>query len=71
MIGGNDVRLEGEVRFDPGKEKRRRRLPLAIELLTVLLCWPLMLRYGYPLRRRGGGAAGGRAEMSGAGEAAR
>lgn len=61
MIGGNDVRLEGKVRFDPGKEKRRERLPVAIEALTVLLCWPLMLRYGYSLRRSGGGASGGKA----------
>ena len=66
MIGGNDVRLEGKVRFDPGKEGRRERLPVAIEALTVLLCWPLMLRYGYPLRRTGGGAGGRR---SPAGEA--
>ena len=66
MIGGNDVRLEGKVRFDPGKEGRRERLPRAIEALAVLLCWPLMLRYGYPLRRTGGGAGGRR---SPAGEA--
>ena len=65
MIGGNDVRLEGKVRFDPGKEKRRERLPVAIEVLTVLLCWPLMLRYGYRLRRTGGGAPGGQVSEAG------
>ena len=70
MIGGNDVRLEGKVRFDPGKEKRRERLPAAIEVLTVLLCWPLMLRYGYSLRRTGGSAPGGRTSTPG-GDAAR
>ena len=51
MIGGNDVRLEGKVRFDPGKEASREQLPRLLEGLTVLCCWPLMLRYGYPLRR--------------------
>jgi hypothetical protein len=61
MIGGNDVRLEGKVRFDPGKETKRKRLPLALEGLAVAVCWPLMLRYGYPLRRSGGSRPGGRA----------
>jgi hypothetical protein len=51
MAGGNSVRLMSGVRFDRGWEKKREPLPLALEWLTVLLCWPMMLRYGYSLRR--------------------
>lgn len=69
MIGGNDVRLEGKVRFDPQKETTRERLPRRLEWLAVACCWPLMLRYGYPLRRRHPPATGGRA-MAGEGQAA-
>jgi hypothetical protein len=49
-IGGNQIR-EGArtIRFEPGKEESRRRLPRGIEIMTVLLCWPLMLRYRYQL----------------------
>jgi hypothetical protein len=63
-IGGNDVRLEKGLRFEPGREATRRALPRWVELLTVALCWPLMGRYGYPLRReppRLGPTAPGRA----------
>jgi hypothetical protein len=63
-IGGNDVRLEKGLRFDPGRETTRRALPRWVELLTVALCWPLMGRYGYALRRepaRLGPTAPGRA----------
>jgi Sulfotransferase family len=59
MIGGNDVRLEGQVRFDPQKEASREQLPRPLEWLAVLCCWPLMLRYGYPLRRARPAAPGG------------
>jgi hypothetical protein len=54
-IGGNQIR-EGAaaIRFEPGKERSRGRLPRAIELMTVLLCWPWMLRYRYPLGGQGG-----------------
>lgn len=52
MAGGNAVRLTGEVRFDPGWERKREPLPATLERLTVLLCWPMMLRYGYSLRRQ-------------------
>lgn len=51
MVGGNDVRLEGKVRFDPSKERRREQLPRHLEWTVLTCCWPLMLRYGYPLRR--------------------
>jgi hypothetical protein len=58
-IGGNDIRLEHGLRFDPKKETTRRALPRWVEMLTVALCWPLMGRYGYALRRtpRLGGTA--------------
>jgi hypothetical protein len=46
-IGGNQVRLEQDVRFDPNKERTRPRLPRWLDRVTVALCWPLMRRYGY------------------------
>jgi hypothetical protein len=58
-MGGNPVRMEGQVTFDPAKEGRREPLPRGLERLAVLVCWPLMLRYGYSLRRRGGTRPGG------------
>ena len=62
-IGGNDIRLEHGLRFDPAKETTRRALPRWVELVTLALCWPLMARYGYALRRppRLGVASAGRA----------
>jgi hypothetical protein len=51
LIGGNDVRLEKGLRFEPGREGTRRPLPRWVGLLTVALCWPLMARYGYAARR--------------------
>ncbi len=59
IIGGNDVRLEAGLRFDPQKEGRRPKLPRWVERLTVALCWPLMRRYGYPLGSGGAGTTGG------------
>jgi hypothetical protein len=56
IIGGNDVRLEAGLRFDPQKERKRRPLPAWVERLTVALCWPLMRRYGYALTRDAGGS---------------
>lgn len=50
MAGGNPVRHEGAVRFEAGRERTRERPPQALLVLTSLLCWPLMLRYGYALR---------------------
>jgi hypothetical protein len=48
-VGGNRIRREGAVRFDPSKERRSTR-PSGWIKTALLLCWPLMLRYGYPLR---------------------
>jgi hypothetical protein len=59
IIGGNDVRLEAGLRFDAQKERTRRPLPFWVEGLTVALCWPLMRRYGYALRRRANVPIGG------------
>ncbi len=50
-IGGNDIRLDHGLRFDPKKETTRRALLRWVELLTVALCWPLMGCYGYAIRR--------------------
>lgn len=50
-IGGNAIRLEQQLRFDPNREAQRLKLPRWVELVTVLLCWPLMLIYGYPITR--------------------
>ena len=52
-IGGNAICLEQQLRFDPQREAQRLALPSWIELMTLGLCWPLMLAYGYPLRRSG------------------
>ena len=46
-IGGNRIRHEGTVRFDPEKSSRRAAAPRWLSVLTIVLCWPLMLRYGY------------------------
>jgi hypothetical protein len=51
LIGGNDVRLEKGLRFEPGREGTRRPLPRWVGLVTLALCWPLMARYGYAARR--------------------
>lgn len=58
MMGGNPVRTEGKVAFDPGKEKARER-PAFLSWIAIGVCWPLMLRYGYSLRsdRRAGNSA--------------
>jgi hypothetical protein len=59
IIGGNDVRLEPGLRFDPKRESKRPPLPRWVEILTLACCWPLMRRYGYPLRRAAHDAAKG------------
>lgn len=46
-IGGNRIRHEGAVRFDPAKSGRRSDLPRWLKVVTTTFCWPLMLRYGY------------------------
>jgi hypothetical protein len=55
-VGGNHIRLQGEVRFDGAAERARPPLPRWAELATLALCWPLMRRYGYgPGRAAPGG----------------
>lgn len=49
IMGGNPVRYEAQVRFEPGREGRREQPPRLLRYFTVALCWPLMLRYGYPI----------------------
>src|SRR3712207_8304603 len=46
-IGGNEIRFGREIVFNPGKGKEHT-LPAWLQRLTVALCWPMMLRYGYP-----------------------
>ena len=46
-VGGNHIRHERAVRFDAKVEKARPPLPRWAERATVMLCWPLMRRYGY------------------------
>jgi hypothetical protein len=48
-IGGNYIRHEHVVRFDPQKERRQAALPGWVAALALLPCWPLMPRYGYRL----------------------
>ena len=48
-VGGNQIRRGDEVTFDPERGKGTN-LPRWLELATLLLCWPLMLAYGYRLR---------------------
>ena len=62
-VGGNHIRHHREVRFDAGTEATRPPLPRWAELVTLLICWPLMLYYGYPLAApRPGAKHPGRAE---------
>jgi Sulfotransferase family len=51
-IGGNPMRYEqGEVRVKPDTAWRRL-LPAGDRRLVTAITWPLLLRYGYPLRTR-------------------
>lgn len=45
-IGGNHMRMAGEFVFD-SQGGKRTGLPKRYEIITVLLCWPLLLMYGY------------------------
>ena len=47
VIGGNGIRLESGLRFDPAKEASRPALPTWLRWATNALCWPIMRRYGY------------------------
>jgi hypothetical protein len=46
-VGGNHVRQSGTVRFDPGADRAHAPLPAWARLATLLICGPLMPRYGY------------------------
>jgi hypothetical protein len=48
-IGGNRLRHADAVRFDPGGGPARPPLPRWLETIIILLCGPLMWRYGYRL----------------------
>jgi Sulfotransferase family len=51
-IGGNHLRHAADVRFDPSGGRPRPPLPRWLEAASIVLCGPLMWRYGY---RLGGG----------------
>jgi hypothetical protein len=48
-VGGNHLRHAGDVRFDPGGGPPRPPLPRLLEAVSIVLCGPLMWRYGYRL----------------------
>jgi hypothetical protein len=49
-VAGNPVRLtQGEIRIRPDLEWRTGLRPSARRTVTALT-WPLLLRYGFPLR---------------------
>jgi hypothetical protein len=48
-LGGNQIRHDKRVTFNPDKGKEYS-LPRWLDLMTVVACWPLMLAYGYSLR---------------------
>jgi Sulfotransferase family len=52
-VGGNRLRHVDTLRFDPGGGRARPPLPRWVGVINLLLCGPLMWRYGY---RLGGGA---------------
>ena len=47
-IGGNHMRLKGKFVFDPGAGSKRP-LEAKYRLMASVICWPLMLAYGYPI----------------------
>lgn len=47
-LGGNQIRHDKQVTFNPDKGKAYG-LPRWLELMAFAVCWPLMLVYGYPL----------------------
>ena len=49
-IGGNRLRRADAIRFDPGGGRHGLSLPHWLTAATLLLCGPLMWRYGYRLR---------------------
>lgn len=63
-VGGNHIRHEGAVRFDPKAEKTRPPLPGWARMVTLALCWPLMRRYGYGAEAGDASSPGGAAPSS-------
>jgi hypothetical protein len=53
-VGGNPIRHSTTVQLDPGFEQSRPALPRWAGLMTLVLCWPLMHRYGYVHAGRAG-----------------
>ena len=49
-LSGNRLRHAGTVRFDSGGGRPQPPLPRWLEALAILLCGPMMWRYGYRLR---------------------
>jgi hypothetical protein len=47
--GGNHLRHASHVRFDPGGGPPRPPLPRWLSAVSIVLCGPLMWRYGYRL----------------------
>jgi hypothetical protein len=58
VLGENHTVAGNPNRFKVGKvqvrldDEWRSRLPLRRQLAVRALCWPFLLRYGYPLRHR-------------------
>ena len=45
-VGGNAIRTKGVVTFHAGRPIGRPPLPRWLNLLILVLCWPMMARYG-------------------------
>jgi hypothetical protein len=65
-VGGNPIRHATTVQLDPSFERSRPTLPPWADLMTLMLCWPLMRRYGYVHTGRAGGKAAMAVDLSGA-----
>lgn len=52
-IGGNRIRTHAQRLVVSREERRGQNLPVFMEFLVLGVCWPLMLRYGYPVARNG------------------
>ncbi len=46
-IGGNRIRFEGNLRLDPNASSKRPQLPMWASMMTIIVCWPMMLKHGY------------------------
>ncbi len=51
MLGGSLERTKSEIRFNAQRDQSRK-YPAYLDWLTTAFCFPLMLRYGYPLGSR-------------------